>query len=459
MSNDQSSGVVSKGLNKKMASSSSSSDPSTTSSPHPPTWPSKKFYTPCYCEENAYLLSKQLSYSLSQEQQNTYDWKVWVVFVSNANKSVLLWQQRASQSPQAFYPVVWDYHCIVIVTAQSSNTSNGNTSNTGASSPLSPVASTSISTGVQFVEPETRSRRRKSIFGAFKRKPTSNSAARDSQQPQSHQQSHHEAWVYDIDSTLCNPISPPEQEPKPVPLQQYLQQTLTPAHTSLNALPQDYLPTFRLVPAQVFHDYFASDRSHMLVDLQGVKEYSSPPPKWPPIVGPKAASRGCRMNLMDKWVDMRDHNEDQEGFSFGRVIQTTQDLLQADWHNSDQEQQNAQSRSRTQSSPPTASTMQPSSSSPREEPPSMTRVTSWNVHSSSNLSSHQEEIRSMMTHGKPPIEPRKGGRVTSPLFPAYMHAVYQHRAARKRDSYLELRHQQQHAQQHVQQQQPIQEID
>lgn len=58
---------------------------------------------------------------------------------------------------------------------------------------------------------------------------------------------------------------------------------------------------FRLVEADNFLRYFASDRSHMLKD----SEYIFPPPAWAPICGSSAAARAVKNNLFDRWLDMR----------------------------------------------------------------------------------------------------------------------------------------------------------
>lgn len=65
---------------------------------HPPQ------YTPCYCEENAYLLCQQLA-------QNRQD-DVHVVLISNPAQQVAFWHQRASNRADGL--VVWDYHVLVV---------------------------------------------------------------------------------------------------------------------------------------------------------------------------------------------------------------------------------------------------------------------------------------------------------------------------------------------------------
>jgi hypothetical protein len=88
-----------------------------------------------------------------------------------------------------------------------------------------------------------------------------------------------EPWeVWDLDTVLgC-----------PVPARAYLRGSFHPD------LPEEYLPSFRLVEAEIFAATFASDRSHM---LRGGR-YRKPPPPWPPIGVP-----GRESNLM-RFVDV-----------------------------------------------------------------------------------------------------------------------------------------------------------
>jgi hypothetical protein len=87
--------------------------------------------------------------------------------------------------------------------------------------------------------------------------------------------------VWDLDTTLDFPV----------PAQLYLRKSFR------TDLPEEYLPRFRAVEAGAFLATFASDRSHMLFP-DG--RWRKPPPPWPAIGAPGAAS-----NLM-RFVDMRD---------------------------------------------------------------------------------------------------------------------------------------------------------
>jgi len=115
-----------------------------------------------------------------------------------------------------------------------------------------------------------------------------------------------EAWVYDGNSLLGIPIS----------WSKYVRGTFRdPQHVM-----DRYRCRFRVVTAHDFLDYFASDRSHMLVwdeELQH-NRYLSPPPIHPPIVGRAARGSGTTNNLMVDFVDMR--GEKGEGKQYGVVM-------------------------------------------------------------------------------------------------------------------------------------------
>ncbi|XP_078445573.1 amino-terminal glutamine amidohydrolase [Wolffia australiana] len=66
-------------------------------------------YTPFYCEENVYLLCKQLSLSGNADPNST---DRFVAFISNDEKQVPLFLQKASKRVDGL--VVWDYHVICI---------------------------------------------------------------------------------------------------------------------------------------------------------------------------------------------------------------------------------------------------------------------------------------------------------------------------------------------------------
>eukprot|EP00210_Caulerpa_lentillifera_P000663 g640.t1 len=67
----------------------------------------RTLYNPCYCEENVYNLVNWLT----RHGEAIID-NLRVVFISNKNKSVPIWKQRASQEENGF--IIWDYHVILI---------------------------------------------------------------------------------------------------------------------------------------------------------------------------------------------------------------------------------------------------------------------------------------------------------------------------------------------------------
>ena len=101
------------------------------------------------------------------------------------------------------------------------------------------------------------------------------------------------------------------------------------------------------MPAALFLDHFASDRSHMLPasnasDLASSANasetaYSQPPPVWSKIIGPQAVARGVNHNLWSKYLDMRFQDErhgselssscwedrEDEGRIYGQVVGLT----------------------------------------------------------------------------------------------------------------------------------------
>lgn len=74
------------------------------------TWDVSQFqHTPFYCEENVYLLCKELSAKGIADAQSS---DLFVVFISNEKKQIPLWHQKASNRADGV--VLWDYHVICI---------------------------------------------------------------------------------------------------------------------------------------------------------------------------------------------------------------------------------------------------------------------------------------------------------------------------------------------------------
>lgn len=87
------------------------------------------------------------------------------------------------------------------------------------------------------------------------------------------------ALVFDLDCTL---------EPFPCTLEEYRQQVLL---GSCRELPPQYRRCYRVIPAPLFLQHFASDRSHM---RDGADGWLQPPPSWPLIAGAAAATAAAR---------------------------------------------------------------------------------------------------------------------------------------------------------------------
>ncbi|KAI0956822.1 hypothetical protein AcW1_005409 [Taiwanofungus camphoratus] len=127
-----------------------------------------------------------------------------------------------------------------------------------------------------------------------------------------------ETWVYDFDTRLSVPCNWLE----------YVYGTFPYAFDAMFAdrVKQAYHSLFRVVPADIYLDHFASDRSHMLInpanveDQVGLDGYQSPsstphapdpqpfyrsaPPRYPPLCGRRARELGVTHNLMDSFVAM-----------------------------------------------------------------------------------------------------------------------------------------------------------
>ncbi|TBU46969.1 N-terminal glutamine amidase-domain-containing protein [Dichomitus squalens] len=170
--------------------------------------PPDSIYISCYCEENIYLLA-QTFLAEASSRVAPWPWEIYVVFVSNHGKTVALWAQKLRASDV----VVWDYHVVLVL--------------------------------------------RKAANGAHP--PTRDSPgdreARDASAGAS-------AWVYDFDTTLAVPSSWKDYVGRTFPyaFDEELKACIDGRFHSL----------FRVIPAAVYLDHFASDRSHMIVPAPGV---------------------------------------------------------------------------------------------------------------------------------------------------------------------------------------------
>lgn len=66
-------------------------------------------YTSQYCEENVYMLCKKLCSAGVVHQEGS---NLFVVFISNENRQVPLWHQKAGEGTEGL--VIWDYHVICV---------------------------------------------------------------------------------------------------------------------------------------------------------------------------------------------------------------------------------------------------------------------------------------------------------------------------------------------------------
>ena len=78
---------------------------------------------PYYCEENVWRLAyRKLHTTNNTKDDNDDKWEYFVVFISNANKSVPMFQQKATKGNEL--SVCWDYHVILLAVLQNEDTTN-----------------------------------------------------------------------------------------------------------------------------------------------------------------------------------------------------------------------------------------------------------------------------------------------------------------------------------------------
>ncbi|PPR04977.1 hypothetical protein CVT24_010435 [Panaeolus cyanescens] len=75
----------------------------------PPSLPIDRVYTGFYCEENVYLLCQRFLKDAKIHEH----WQPFVMFISNENKTVALWNQKNGREEGT--PVVWDYHVVLVI--------------------------------------------------------------------------------------------------------------------------------------------------------------------------------------------------------------------------------------------------------------------------------------------------------------------------------------------------------
>lgn len=393
-----------------LPSPSKASDSTTNASTFvgPPLWPVDRHYTRCYCEENAYLLAQQLlTYLVGQHgeaktDRNGWKWDVWVVFVSNETKTVLMMHQKAAAKNKA---VVWDYHAFVVVTKQI--IPQAHPTGTEASPPLprEPLKGDDpaplVKNGGLTHDSSTHALLKRPA-SLFRRRP-SNKQRRQSDPCIDPWQ----GWVYDIDSRLSTSSGDDADLLKPVRFADYVDQSFLPLAASDSLGVSSYRPSFRVARAEAFLDNFSSDRSHMIDSSTG--QWLAPPPIWPLIIGPRARRKGWDDNLMKRWVQMRPSDESRSQGSL--AIQFGQVFNQADF---------------------SAGLWSNMAEWKRRSPPQVSFAGSQSYYANGledsvdSTMSRSEEQRGYVEL-PPTLLPRKGGRVMSPLFPAYMRAASESR--------------------------------
>ena len=108
-------------------------------------------YTPCYCEENAWLLVKDI-------MEKGVEAELFVIFISNESKAVAMFNQRAGDSRSEGF-VLWDYHVIVVAKTREDEKesewmdSKSSESNDHASAPLHRLMVYDLDTTLPFPTP------------------------------------------------------------------------------------------------------------------------------------------------------------------------------------------------------------------------------------------------------------------------------------------------------------------
>lgn len=183
---------------------------------------------PCYCEENVWRLAYRKKHHDSAGSSRNgsggdEDHRWWVVFISNAIKSVPMFHQLASADPSK--SVCWDYHVILLQ-----------------------------------AQPQHEESPTMTMSNSYDDRHPNHPASR--------------LVVYDLDSSL----------PYPCLLSDYLRFSF-PFQASL-----PFSPLFRVVEADLYLQYFCSNRMHMFNAIAGT--WKAPPPHYAPIQGAGGSGSG-----------------------------------------------------------------------------------------------------------------------------------------------------------------------
>jgi N-terminal glutamine amidase len=236
---------------------------------------------PCYCEENVWRLlerrrqlhqrcnscsassSSASSVLSSSNRTRRPEQHYYVVFISNENQTVAMLHQKAASSTSEEGLIVWDYHVILLCHAEHQQSLSDDKEQDDD------AATSSTNDNYDPTKESSTSKNRSRKMGMM-------------------------MLVYDLDTTL---------EPYPLPLADYLDRSF-PSRTGstttarsrttmmMRKQPLWYRPKFRIVPADEFRHYFASDRSHMWNAATG--QYNAPPPPYECITTAGSSSSSHR---------------------------------------------------------------------------------------------------------------------------------------------------------------------
>lgn len=344
-----------------------------------------------------------------------------------------MWSQRASSDPSGI--VCWDYHVFVVLSVKQTIAEPQPASSSSSSPP--PLDASSHKRRASLFRRSTSSLR-PSAAEVAPPLPTSRPGT-PSASPT--------AWVYDADSLLCgfDPKSATPAALAPCALDAYIHGSFQPdADVEVR-----YRPTFRVVPAALYLKYFSSDRSHMrLASAAPDAEvaWAATPPAWAPLAGEGARSEGDLNNLFERYVDLNDARDARYGSVLGAAA-----FHSAAWLRGGLGMQPG--RSLLDLPPPVDVWRAPPSraqaviSEVLARQPDEAESTSDSIPSTPPLAPNWQ-TRHFATPPARLASPsagaddadttprRRGGRIASPLFPAYAAAALASRAGRARGSYM-----------------------
>ena len=245
-------------------------------------------YTAYYCEENCLQLYKYLetlTTITSSTSTNTSSPKfdlssALVIFITNPNKTCPVWYQRASNSPNK--PVIWDYHVVLAIKHQPSESSSNSTSTSSSTFPSTFSSFLSLINSYYIYDLDTTLTFPLSIYEYFIYITTGiHPSALDGVYTQIVQKNSNNniSWLHILQLVITKII-------------QYHHKTIS------NTL---YWPYFRIISIPDLLLYFSSDRRHMFNSTTGT--YNATPPIWECYYGKKAKEYNISYTL-DTILDM-----------------------------------------------------------------------------------------------------------------------------------------------------------